>query len=63
MLFRSFRPYDRFPKPLEDVPASGVLSMTEGSSAEKGECLLSDIVTGLVEITKAEFSSRQPTKT
>jgi len=58
-----FRPYDRFPKPLEDVPASGVLSMTEGSSAEKGEWLLSDIVTGLVEITKAEFSSRQPTKT
>lgn len=50
-----FRPYDRFPRPPAEVPPSGVLSMTEGSSAEKGEWLLADSVGRLVEIVNEEF--------
>jgi len=51
----SFLPYDRYPKPPAEVPASGVLSLTEGSSAEKGEWLLKDCVDGIVDIVNREF--------
>lgn len=50
-----FKPYDRYPKPAEDVPPSGVLSLTEGSSAEKGRWLLDDCETRLADIVKREF--------
>ena len=40
--------YDRFGAPTPEVPRSGVLSVTEGSSAEKGEWLLDDAVNGVV---------------
>lgn len=42
-----FKPYDRFPGPVSEVPASGVLSVTEGSSVEKGKWLLNDAIEGL----------------
>lgn len=51
-----FLPYDRYPQPCDEVPTSGVLSLTEGSSAEKGGWLLADCEAGLVEIVKREFS-------
>ncbi|AZO00913.1 creatininase [Mesorhizobium sp. M9A.F.Ca.ET.002.03.1.2] len=51
-----FKPYDRYPWPAEDVPPSGVLSLTEGSSAEKGRWLLDDCETRLADIVKHEFS-------
>jgi len=50
-----FRTYDRFPKPPGEVPPSGVLSMTEGSTAEKGEWLLADAVGRITEIVRQEF--------
>ena len=52
----SFLAYDRYPKPHDDVPASGVLSLTQGSSAEKGEWLLADCENGIVEIVTREFT-------
>lgn len=51
-----FKPYDRYPRPAEGVPPSGVLSLTEGSSAEKGRWLLADCETRIAEIVKREFS-------
>lgn len=51
----SFEPYDRYPKPANGVPPSGVLSLTAGSSAEKGNWLLSDCETRLTEIVRREF--------
>lgn len=51
----SFLPYDRYPKQPNEVPPSGVLSLTEGSSAEKGEWLLQDCENGIVEIVNREF--------
>jgi creatinine amidohydrolase len=51
-----FLPYDRYPKSPDEVPPSGVLSLTEGSSAEKGEWLLADAENGIVDIIKREFS-------
>lgn len=51
----SFLPYDRYPTPPAEVPASGVLSLTEGSSAEKGEWLLKDCEDGIVDIVNREF--------
>ena len=51
----AFLPYDRYPNPCDEVPASGVLSLTEGSSAEKGEWLLADCEAGIVEIINREF--------
>lgn len=51
-----FKPYDRYPRPAEGVPPSGVLSLTEGSSAEKGRWLLADCETRITEIVKREFS-------
>jgi creatinine amidohydrolase len=50
-----FKPYDRYPRPAEEVPPSGVLSLTEGSSAEKGRWLLDDCETRIAEIVKREF--------
>lgn len=50
-----FRPYDRFPKPPVEVPPSGVLSMTEGSTAEKGGWLLADCVGRMVDIINEEY--------
>jgi len=48
-----FCPYDRYPKPPAEVPASGVLSLTEGSTAEKGHWLLGEIV----QIIRQAFST------
>lgn len=53
-----FQPYDRFPRPTPEVPPSGVLSLTEGSSAEKGNWLLDDIVPGVERAMRREFESR-----
>lgn len=53
----AFHPYDRFPSPPLEVPASGVLSMTEGSSAEKGEWLIADVVARLSKIINEEFEA------
>lgn len=50
-----FKPYDSFPGPVREVPASGVLSVTEGSSAEKGQWLLSDAIAGIRRAVTAEF--------
>ncbi|SDX74325.1 creatininase [Allgaiera indica] len=50
-----FLPYDRYPRPAEEVPSSGVLSLTQGSSAEKGEWLLADCAAGIVEMIEREF--------
>ncbi len=50
-----FKPYDRYPRPAEEVPPSGVLSLTEGSSAQKGRWLLDDCETRITEIVKREF--------
>jgi creatinine amidohydrolase len=51
-----FRPYDRFPGPVQEVPASGVLSTTEGSSEEKGRWLLADTIEGLDRAVVEEFN-------
>jgi creatinine amidohydrolase len=51
-----FKPYDRFPRPPAEVPASGALSLTAGSSAEKGRWLLDDIVAGIERAVRQEFS-------
>ncbi|MBN2741194.1 MAG: creatininase [Rhodobacteraceae bacterium] len=48
--------YDRFPKPCAEVPPSGVLSLTEGSSAENGELLLADCVAGITAAAAREFN-------
>jgi len=51
-----FKPYDRFPGPVPEVPASGVLSLTEGSSAEKGRWLLADAIDGIERAVVDEFN-------
>jgi creatinine amidohydrolase len=51
-----FKPYDRFPRPPSEVPPSGALSLTVGSSAEKGRWLLDDIVAGIERAVRQEFS-------
>lgn len=50
-----FRPYDRYPRPADEVPRSGVLSLTEGSSAEKGEWLLADVTDRMTAYLTEEF--------
>ena len=50
-----FLPYDRYPSTVREVPASGVLSLTQGSSAEKGNWLLADCVDRIAEIVDREF--------
>jgi creatinine amidohydrolase len=52
-----FRPYDRYPEPPDEVPASGVLSLTEGSAAEKSNWLLDDCLEKIVQIVRDEFST------
>lgn len=51
----SFKPYDRYPMLTEEVPPSGVLSLTRGSSAENGNWLIEDAVAGLEKAVRAEF--------
>lgn len=51
-----FKPYDRYPRPADGVPPSGVLSLTEGSSAEIGQWLLADAIAGIEEAVRQEFS-------
>ncbi|MDR3495659.1 MAG: creatininase [Ancalomicrobiaceae bacterium] len=51
--------WERYGAPTPEVPASGVLSMTKGASAEKGEWLLHDIVEALVAAIEREFASNQ----
>lgn len=51
----AFRPYDRYPRQPDEVPPSGVLSLTAGASAEKGEWLLRDCEEGIVQIVNREF--------
>lgn len=55
----AFKPYDRFPKPPNDVPPSGVLFMTEGATAEKGEWLIADAVERITTIVRQEFGLDQ----
>ncbi len=50
-----FKPYDCYPEPPAEVPASGVLSLTEGSSAEKGVWLFGEIEERLLQIVQQEF--------
>lgn len=50
-----FLPYDRYPSAAREVPPSGVLSLTEGSSAEKGNWLLADCVDRIVKIVDREL--------
>ncbi len=52
-----FKPYDRFPGPVNEVPASGVLSLTAGSSAEKGQWLLNDAIEGIKQAVAEEFTN------
>jgi creatinine amidohydrolase len=51
----AFKPYDRYPRPPAEVPPSGVLSVTAGASAEKGQWLLDDIVSRLEAAVREEF--------
>jgi creatinine amidohydrolase len=50
-----FKPYDIYPGPVQEVPPSGVLSMTAGSTAEKGRWLLADAIDGLERAVRGEF--------
>jgi creatinine amidohydrolase len=50
-----FKPYDRYPAAPLGLPPSGVLSLTEGSTAEKGQWLLDDIVRGIEQAMREEF--------
>ena len=52
-----FLPYDRYPVPPAEIPSSGVLSLTEGSSAEKGNLILADCDEQIVEIIGREFQT------
>lgn len=49
------KPYDSFPGFVAEVPPSGVLSETRGSSAEKGEWLLADVVERVRRVVSEEF--------
>jgi creatinine amidohydrolase len=51
-----FPPYDRFPVPEGFGPASGVLAVATGSSAEKGGLLMADHVELIVRAVRKEFS-------
>lgn len=52
-----FKPYDRYPRPPAEVPPSGVLSLTEGSTAEVGTWLIDDAVAGVVAAGREEFGA------
>ncbi len=51
-----FPTYDRFPVPENFGPASGVLAVATGSSAEKGGWLMADHVELIVRAVRKEFS-------
>ncbi len=51
-----FPTYDRHPVPKGFVPASGVLAVAQGSSAEKGSWLMDDHVALITKAIRAEFS-------
>ena len=50
-----FKPYDSFPGPVAEVPPSGVLSESRGSSAEKGKWLLADMLERVRRVVREEF--------
>ena len=50
-----FKPYESFLGPITEVPPSGVLSEARGSSAEKGEWLLADVVERVRRMVGEEF--------
>ncbi|BCJ90532.1 creatinine amidohydrolase [Terrihabitans soli] len=50
-----FPTYDRYPTPKGFGPASGVLARADGSTAEKGEWLMSDHVELITQAVKKEF--------
>ncbi|AOE60591.1 creatininase [Pseudomonas corrugata] len=50
-----FPVYDMYPTRTEWVPASGVLSSALGSSAEKGQLLVADVISGIVQAVRSEF--------
>lgn len=50
-----FKPYDRYPEPPAEVPPSGVLSLTAGSSAEKGRWPLDDATAWVAAAVREEF--------
>ncbi len=54
-----FKPYDRYPRPTDNVPPSGVLSLTEGASAQKGQWLLDDCHAGILAMLRNEFGDLQ----
>jgi creatinine amidohydrolase len=51
-----FPTYDRHPVQKGFVPASGVLAVAQGSTAEKGAWLMDDHVALIVKAVRAEFS-------
>lgn len=51
-----FPTYDRHPVPKGFVPASGVLAVAQGSTAEKGTWLMDDHVALIAKAVRAEFS-------
>jgi creatinine amidohydrolase len=52
-----FPTYDRSPVPPNLVPASGVLAVAHGSTAEKGQLLMDDYVALITAALRAEFAS------
>ncbi|WP_020188225.1 creatininase [Methylopila sp. 73B] len=50
-----FPTYDRFPVPEGFVPASGVLAIAQGSTAEKGQWLMDDHVALITAAVRKEF--------
>jgi creatinine amidohydrolase len=56
-------PYDMYPARTAWVPRSGVLSSAKGSTREKGQLLVADVVDGMTAAVRREFglADRQPT--
>jgi creatinine amidohydrolase len=52
-----FPTYDRSPVPPNLVPASGVLAVAHGSTAEKGQLLMDDYVALITAALRAEFAA------
>jgi creatinine amidohydrolase len=50
-----FPPYDMYPPRTEWVPPSGVLSSAKGSTADKGQRMADDIVSGIAAAVCHEF--------
>ena len=51
-----FPTYDMHPVPKGFVPASGVLAVAHGSTAEKGQWLMDDYVAGITAAVRKEFN-------